>query len=216
LFYSSSSNRGASLPAGAFAGKGGKSEAPQLRVARGDLWLCEARFSSVEKSPGLDSDALTTYLNDHLAGSVAALELIEHLAKHSGDSALASFFNQLHAEITADQDVLRELLRGLAANESALRKAGAWIVEKLGQAKLGLKEHDVSGIGLLEALEGLTLGIAGKQLLWRSLATAATALPQLQGLDYARLERRAIEQRDRVEERRLAAAREAFKPQPSN
>jgi hypothetical protein len=64
---------------------------------------------------------------------------------------------------------------------------------------------------LLEALEGLALGITGKQLLWRALQSASDTTPQLRGLDYARLEQRAREQRDRVEEKRLAAAREAFK-----
>jgi hypothetical protein len=161
----------------------------------------------------LATDHLAVYLNDHLAGSVAALELIEHLAKNYPDTTLERFFAELHADISADQDVLRDLLHTFGAKESTIRKAGAWLAEKVGRAKFGLEENEVSGTGLLEALEGLAMGITGKQLLWRALAAAAETVPQLAGLDYAKLEQRAIEQRDRVEQKRLAAAREAFRQQ---
>ena len=160
----------------------------------------------------VSTDHLSIYLNDHLAGSVAALELIEHLASNYPDTTLENFFAELHTDISADQDVLRDLLHTFDAEESTVRKAGAWLAEKVGRAKFGLKENEVGGTGLLEALEALAMGITGKQLLWRALAAASEAMPQLRGLDYAHLEKRVKEQRDRVEQKRLAAAREAFKP----
>ena len=153
---------------------------------------------------------LLRYLNDHLAGSVAALELVQHVIDHYPDTSLEKFLKQLHADISADQDVLRDLLRALDGKESPVRKAGAWLAEKLGRVKLNLGRHKTRGTGLLEALEGLELGISGKQLLWRGLATASVTLPKLKGPDYAGLEHRAIAQRERVEERRLEAARKAF------
>ena len=168
-----------------------------------------------ESTAALNTKNLTSYLNDHLAGSVAALELIEYLAKNYPDTKLETFFADLHAEISADQDVLRDLLRTFGADESTIRKAGAWLAEKVGRAKFGISENDVSGTGLLEALEGLEMGITGKQLLWRALASASETFPALRGLDYAELERRARDQRQAVEERRLAAAREAFRAQPA-
>lgn len=163
-------------------------------------------------SPSVCIDPLATYLNDHLAGSVGALELIEHLAKKFSESNLEAFFAELHADVSQDQEVLRDLIRTFDANESVVKKAGAWVAEKFGRAKFGIGENETSGIGLLQALEGLVLGITGKQLLWRSLATASTLTPQLRGPDYAALEKRAVEQRDRVEKKRLAAASEAFAP----
>lgn len=36
---------------------------------------------------------LATYLNDHLAGSVVALELLDHLAATNSESELSAFFN---------------------------------------------------------------------------------------------------------------------------
>jgi hypothetical protein len=164
----------------------------------------------VSESDSKNAELLHTYLNDHLAGSVAALELIEHLTKKFPGTELESFLADLYAHIEADQQVLRDLLNAFEQNESAFKKAGAWIAEKFGRTKFDIDKDDVSGVGLLEALEGLVLGITGKQLLWRSLATASEVWSQLRGPDYADLERRAAEQRDRVEEKRIAAAREAF------
>jgi hypothetical protein len=116
----------------------------------------------------------------------------------------------LYVEISADQEVLRELMRALEIKEGAIRKAGAWLAEKISLLKLSPKGGGDGDVGYLQALEGLVLGIAGKQLLWRSLAATAEGAPELRGPDYARLEQRAVEQRALVEEKRLAAARESF------
>jgi hypothetical protein len=165
----------------------------------------------VSDTANISVKELGTYLNDHLAGSTAALELVEYLAKNYPDSTLETFFAELHADISADRDLLRDLLHTFGAKESVVRKAGAWIAEKFGQAKLNLDEHQIAGIGLLEALEGLVLGITGKGLLWRALSAASQTFPQLRGPDYGELEQRAVAQRNRVEEKRIAAAREAFR-----
>lgn len=157
---------------------------------------------------------LGTYLNDHLAGSVGALELVEHLAKNNSGTPLEEFFTHLHVEISADQDVLRDLMHTLEMEESAVRKAGAWVAEKLSRVKLGASEEKMGGSAFLQSLEGLTLGITGKQLLWRTLAAAAERFPQLKGPDYAKLEQRAVVQLDLVEEKRLVASRQAFQEAP--
>ena len=62
----------------------------------------------------------------------------------------------------------------------------------------------------LEALETVSLGIAGKQALWDALAAAAPVAPELNGLDYERLRRRAESQREVVERLRLHAAKAAL------
>ena len=68
-------------------------------------------------------------------------------------------------------------------------------------------------MGLYLAFEGLVLGITGKLVLWRGLEAAAFGAPELRGLDYAELQVRAKEQRDRVEAKRLELAPLVFKPQ---
>jgi hypothetical protein len=152
-------------------------------------------------------EELSSYLNDHLAGSVGALELLDRLVDTYQGKPLERFFSDLRNEIEVDQESLKELIAKLGEKESAVRKAGAWIVEKLSRAKIQLSETHEGEMGLFLALEGLALGIQGKRSLWRALAAASQTAPHLRGLDYATLERRAVEQHDRVEAKRLEVAR---------
>lgn len=155
-------------------------------------------------------DELTKYLNDHLAGSVAALELLDRLIDAYREKPLVNFLQNLRDEIHHDQEQLEELMKKLGADESAVRKAGAWVAEKLSRAKIELSADAEGALGLLLALEALVLGITGKRSLWRALQAASRTVPQLARLDYAGLEKRAIEQCERVEAKRLEVARTAF------
>lgn len=154
---------------------------------------------------------LSTYLNDHLAGSVGALELLDRLIEVYQGKPLEGFFRDLRNEIDADQETLKELIANLGEKESTVRKAGAWIVEKLSRAKIQLSETREGEMGLFLALEGLALGIHGKRSLWRALAAASETASHLRGPDCATLEKRAVEQHDRVDAKRLEVAREVFK-----
>jgi hypothetical protein len=151
---------------------------------------------------------LDSYLNDHLAGSVGALELIAHWAKLYRGKPLGAFFNSLHAEISADQETLRDLMRCLGVEESKGRQAAAWAAEKLGLARVVIAGDEPGGLGLVLALEGLIMGITGKQLLWRALGAAN--LPNAEAFDFKELQRRAEEQIERTEAERIRAAQRAF------
>jgi hypothetical protein len=155
---------------------------------------------------------LATYLNDHLAGSVVALELLEHLeASHYG-APLERFLAELRADIATDRRELESFMGRLGVAESRTRKASAWLAEKVTELKLRLDDKAGGDLHLFEALEALLLGIEGKRSLWLALAAAAEDAPSLQVLDYAHLVRRAEEQRSRVETMRLDAARRALSP----
>jgi hypothetical protein len=156
----------------------------------------------------MSSEMLTTYLNDHLAGSVAALELVEYLLRH--EKANRESYATLRTEIEEDQQTLRQLLAELGGKESQVRKAAAWLTEKLGQAKLRLDDQGAGELRALEALETLGLGIQGKLSLWRALGSVAGTIPQLERLDLPRLQRRAVEQFERVDKLRIQAARAAL------
>jgi hypothetical protein len=161
---------------------------------------------SEQGSPG--RERLHTYLNDHLAGSVAAIELLDNLIEHHSEDRFGKIFRDLRDEIEADQETLRNLIRKLGAEESAVRKAGAWLAEKFSRVKIGDADDSAE---LLQALEGLALGISGKQLLWRSLAAIEANFPALQGSDFSELEKRAHDQFERVERLRMQMVREAFR-----
>jgi hypothetical protein len=151
---------------------------------------------------------LHTYLNDHLAGSVAAIELLDNLIGHHSEDRFGKFFSDLRDDIHADQEKLRDLIGKVGGKESALRKVAGWVSEKFGRVKIGDTDDSAE---LLQALEGLALGVTGKQLLWRSLAVIAPNFPALQGTDFSELEKRAQEQFGRVETLRIEMARETFR-----
>ena len=156
-------------------------------------------------------EQIATYLNDHLAGSVVAIELMEHLeAAHAG-TPLERFFAELRADVMADRKELEALMSRLGIQESGARKATAWLTEKITEIKLRLDDPAGGALRLLEALEALSLGIEGKRGMCLALAAAAEVAPGLKAIDYERMKRRAEEQRQRVEEVRLHAAKAAFR-----
>jgi hypothetical protein len=160
-------------------------------------------------------DNIATYLNDHLAGSVVALELLEHLEKDYEASALAGFFRELHNDISKDRDDLQELMARLDISVSKTRKASAWLAEKMTDLKLRIDDPQGGSLRLFESLEALSLGIEGKRSLWLALAAAAEKSPSLKLIDYEHMAERAEEQRVRIEHVRIDTARHALTSAPS-
>lgn len=160
----------------------------------------------------MTDDHLATYLKDHMAGSMAAIDLLRHLEAAHDETPTGSFASGLRAEIEADRQELQSLMERLDVDESRLRKASAWLGGKFAELKLRLEDRSAGELQLLESLEVLSLGIEGKRGLWRALEAAAQDAPSLQVADYERLTQRAVEQRNLVEGMRLEAARKALVP----
>lgn len=157
----------------------------------------------------MSKNVLTTYLNDHLAGSVAALELLDLLLS-TRPADEQEPYSTLQGEIEEDQRVLQQLIEQLGGKESRVRKAAAWLTEKLGRAKFQFDDEGHGELRTMEALEALGLGIQGKLALWRVLDAVAVSTPELRALDFPRLQERALDQFARVDRLRLQAARRAF------
>jgi hypothetical protein len=153
---------------------------------------------------------LGTYLNDHLAGATAALELMDHLVESHAGTDLGRFVADLRTDIADDREELEDLVWQLEVRQSRTRQMSAWLAGKIADLKLRLDDRHGGAFRLFEALEALSIGIEGKRLLWRALAALAGEEPVLRILDYGRLIARAEEQRSRVEELRLRAAAEAL------
>ena len=156
------------------------------------------------------NEHLATYLNDHLAGSVVAVELMENLETAYAETPIADFVNGIRLEVEADQRELQELMSRLEISESRTRQVSAWLTEKLTELKLRLDDSAHGNLRLFESFEALSLGIEGKKSLWLALAAAAESSPQLRLLDYERLQARAEEQRSRVEVKRIELAKVAL------
>jgi hypothetical protein len=162
----------------------------------------------------MGAEHLATYLNDHLAGASAAIELLTDIAAAHAGTATERFFIELRADVEADRQALEALMGRLHVTVSRSRKVTAFLAATAAELKLRLDDSAGGALRLLEVSEAVALGIEGKRALWRALAAAAGAVPKLQVADYERLTQRAEEQRQRVERVRLEAARAAFAAAP--
>lgn len=157
----------------------------------------------------MNRNALTIYLNDHLAGSVAAIELLVHLQR-KGDIRPKRFLTHLLHEIEADQAVLQSVIKTFHGRDSHFKKAGGWLSEKFLRLKLFVADMGKGKLAIFEALEILSLGIEGKRSLWRTLATLADRFPDLRKVDLDHLEERAKQQRQELDQWRLRFTNVAF------
>lgn len=155
------------------------------------------------------SDSLTTYLQDHLAGALHAIELLKAMREHFAAEPLETFAAEVLAEVEADREVLARLTERVGGTAGGMKEWGAWLSEKV--SRLKLKHGSTDGLGTFEALEFLVIGIHGKRALWRALALVASFDSRLEGIDFADLIARAENQHQRVEEQRLDYARSVFR-----
>ena len=152
------------------------------------------------------------YLNDHLAGASAALQHVDRMRAREPESELGHVLEALRVEIEEDRTVLERVIGALGGSPNPVKRAGALGVEMLANLRM---QMPVLGAGSadatrLEEFEVLSLGIEGKRLLWRALAEVRKAEPRLTTFDFAALEGRAQDQRDRLERFRLRFASEAL------
>lgn len=154
---------------------------------------------------------LSVYLNDHLAGSSAALEILDHVRKMEG---LGGWVDTIRKEIAEDRQQLEALMAKAGIAQSAARQAAAWMSEKLAELKIRLDDRGQGALTRLELLEALAIGIDGKSAMWIALSACASRSAALGGVDYGFLARRAAEQRAAVEVRRIQAALDAFAHEP--
>jgi hypothetical protein len=154
------------------------------------------------------SDPLTTYLQDHLAGAMHAIELLKAMKSHYAGKPLGQFASALLFEIEADRDVLAGLTENTGGTSGGPKEWAAWLTEKV--SRLKLKHGSGDGLGTFEALEFLVLGIHGKWALWRALSVVAPYDSRLAGTNFGALTARAENQHARAEEERLNCARSAL------
>jgi hypothetical protein len=153
---------------------------------------------------------LGIYLNDHLAGATAGLELAKRSARSNREGELGEFLATLAGEIDEDRESLRAIMKRLEYGEDIPKKLTGWTAEKLGRLKPNGQLTGYSPLSRVVELEGLALGITGKLGLWKALHALASEEPRLDAAELDRLRERAESQRDGVERHRVRAAADAF------
>jgi hypothetical protein len=157
----------------------------------------------------MDHRMLGIYLNDHLAGSVVGGNLARRIAHENRDNEYGRAVTQIAAEIDEDRTQLEGVMERLGVRKKQVRLGMAWVAEKAMRLKPNGKLIGYSPLSRVTELEGLTMGITGKLELWRSLEAVRDG-SALSDVDLEKLIARAESQRDRVEDLRIKAAREAL------
>jgi hypothetical protein len=158
-----------------------------------------------------DGRFLDIYLNDHLAGSTAGVELARGLAAAGGSSADGDVLRELAADIARDRAALQEIMARLEVRGRRYKVAGAWLAEKVRRLKLNGTIGTRSPLTSLIELEMLRLGVEGKAAGWNALRAIAAREPRLDAGQLDELAGRARDQAGKVEDLRLRAAKRALR-----
>lgn len=155
-------------------------------------------------------DHIAIYLKDHLAGSEAALEILDHLERTHGSGTVGDMVRRLRPEFIGERKELGKLLDQLDGSTSVPRRVFGWLSEKALELKLIADDPGDGSLRLLEAVETLKLGVHGKLGLWKALAANEQLVSVLATVQYEPLIRQAEAQETLIESVRLDAARSAF------
>jgi hypothetical protein len=161
-------------------------------------------LSMSSRTQTVTATSLAAYLNDHLAGSTAGIELVTRLGAENEGTPLGETLARLATEIDADRSTLQDLMARLDIRPQLSKRAGAWVIEKISRVRFVPSLTGNAATSRLMQLETLSLGIEGKRLLWKALTQLSD--PRLAPFDLDRLQGRAEAQRDLLEPFRLEAA----------
>ena len=154
-------------------------------------------------------EPLHVYLNDHLAGATAGVELVKDAAeRHDGE--LGEFFAQLADEISADYNTLTSLMDQLDAHHSGAKEVLAKAGSVVAEGKFSGESMDDPEFGTFLTLETLSIGVEGKHCMWKALKVVEGSVPELGAVGIDKLIERAQSQRDRLEGKRLEVAGSAL------
>lgn len=163
------------------------------------------------RGKGTRHDLLGLYLNDHLAGATTGMELARRMAASAEPGTeSAAVLSALAAEITEDRSSLLKIMARLEIPVRGYKVFAAWAAEKAGRLKLNGHLMTRSPLSDLEETEILSLGVAGKAAVWRTLRVLAERDDRLDAGRLDELLARAHRQSDMLETLRTSVAKLAF------
>ncbi|MEV6734705.1 MULTISPECIES: hypothetical protein [unclassified Streptomyces] len=153
---------------------------------------------------------LTVYLNDHLTGSGAGVRLIQRIADRHRHTDEGPQLAVLAAQVEADQQSLRRMMRDLDVPVRRLREAAGRIGETAGRLKPNGRLFSRSPLSDVTELETMLLGVYGKAACWRALRDLAETDTRLDAPDLDRLLARADTQTRTLDDLRRRRAAEVL------
>jgi hypothetical protein len=155
-------------------------------------------------------DPLGIYLNDHLAGATAGLELARRAAGTHQVPVTGPELQRLAGEVAEDRATLLRMMGTLGVPVRSYKVWAAWAGEKAGRLKPNGHLTTRSPLSNLEELELLRLGVEGKAAGWRTLRVLAERDARLDPGELDELIARARRQAEFLEEARVRAAQQVI------
>lgn len=152
---------------------------------------------------------LRTYLQDHHAAATAGLELARRAAGSNEGSDYGPELARIASEIEEDRDSMERVMERVGVKPNRVKDGALWTAEKIGRLKPNHSLLSYSPLSRVIELEGLLMGVTGKRALWESLRDAVGE--SIDGIEFATLSERAVDQRSRLEALRKRAAAEALR-----
>ena len=153
-------------------------------------------------------DALASYLNDHLAGSAAALELLEKMRAANAGNEVGKTVAELHEAIKQDRASLETIMQTLDVGVSSLRQAGGQVVGKV--SRVGIRRMGHGRPRSHPVARDRSPGARHRRQDGRLVRFEELPASRLNDVDLDGLIGRARQQRETVEKLRRDAARAAF------
>ena len=155
---------------------------------------------------------LGIYLNDHVMGASAGLALFRRAAARAGSGPRGDALRRLAEEVREDRDALLATAESLGVPVRRYKVAAGRLLETAGRLKPNGHLVTRSPLSDLVELEGLTLGVQGKEAGWRSLLAVADRYPALDPEQLEQYAARARRQAAELERMREDAARDTLSP----
>jgi hypothetical protein len=159
-------------------------------------------------SPTTAHKHLATYLNDHLGGSTAGLELARRIGSETRGTEAGAVMDGVATDIAEDRRTLEELMASFGVTADPVKQAVAWVSLQAGRLKLNPMLLGPA-LSRFEELEALSVGVEGKRLMWVAFADCDVG-DRIGQVKLAELIARAESQRARVEKLRVESGRAAF------
>jgi hypothetical protein len=182
------------------------------REMRGSATGPGPRPGGAPEPPADSAGLLAVYLNDHLVGATAGLELFRRSAQAQAradtqrDPEHGGPLAGLARQVEQDRDSLIQIMTDLGVSTDHPKVALGWLAEKAGRLKPNGRLFSRSPLSDLLELESMLLGVHGKAACWRTLRTLADTDERLFADHLDTLLERAEQQSAELERLRLAAA----------